>query len=111
MWFRVANTAVGIWLMAAPAVLGYGPPAADFHRIIGPTAAAFAIIAIAEVTRPLRWVNLPLGAALVIGALFIGNEAATYTGVVSGLAMMALSVPRGRRDHAVGGGWKALVGR
>ncbi|MBW3591891.1 MAG: superinfection immunity protein [Actinobacteria bacterium] len=51
--------------MAAPAVLSYGPPAADFHRIVGPTAAAAAAVAMAQATRSLRWVNLLLGWTII----------------------------------------------
>lgn len=46
MWPRLANVAVGIWLMAAPAVLAYGDKAAINDRIVGPVAITFATTAI-----------------------------------------------------------------
>jgi hypothetical protein len=109
MWFRAANVAVGVWLMAAPAVLGYGHPAADFHRILGPVAAAVAIIAMAEVTRPFRWVNLPVGLALVLVPLLRGySGAALANSLLCGTAVVALASLRGRVTKRVGGGWRSL---
>lgn len=112
MWIRLVNLALGIWLMAAPAVLGYRPPAADFHRIIGPTAAAVAVIAMTQVTRPMRWINLILGASLIAGAGLLNAEpVAALTGLITGAAMAVFSVPRGRIQDSFGGGWRALTSR
>ena len=51
--------------MASPAVLDYADPARANDRIIGPLVASMAIIAIWDITRPLRWVNVILGAWLL----------------------------------------------
>lgn len=109
MWIRLVNLSIGLWLMAAPAVLSYGPPAADFHRVVGPTAAAAAAVAMAQATRSLRWVNLLLGAMLVAGAWILDAElTARVNGVLSGLLMAVFAVPPGEFKHQLGGGWKAL---
>jgi hypothetical protein len=109
MWFRAVNVAVGIWLMAAPAVLGYGQPAADFHRTLGPVAAAVAIIAMSEVTRPFRWVNLPVGLALLVVPWLQGYSAAALANsLLCGAAIVGLASLRGRVEKRVGGGWKAI---
>jgi hypothetical protein len=110
MWPRLINTVLGIWLMAAPAVLGYeGTRAADHDRIVGPVLATFACVAIWEATRPLRWVNLLLGIWLVAAPWLIGSPTtATLNGVVVGIVVAALSLVRGRTTHSFGGGWTAL---
>jgi hypothetical protein len=109
MWFRAANVAVGVWLMAAPAVVGYGQPAADFHRTLGPVAAAVAIIAMAEVTRPFRWVNLPVGLALLVVPWVQGySGAALANSLLCGAAIVGLATLRGRVTKNVGGGWRSL---
>lgn len=109
MWIRVVNVSIGLWLMAAPAVISYGPPAADFHRIIGPTAAAAAAVAMAQATRSVRWVNLLLGAVLVVGAWVLDSEIAPrLNGVLSGLLMAVFAIPSGKFKHHIGGGWRAL---
>jgi hypothetical protein len=50
MWAQLINALLGMWLMAAPAVLGYIGPARTNDRIIGPLAAGAALIAIWETT-------------------------------------------------------------
>ena len=69
VWARLVNAGLGLWLMAAPAVLGYGAPAEINDRIAGPIAATFAIIAITGATRPARRVNAAVGAWLLIAPL------------------------------------------
>jgi hypothetical protein len=64
---RVVAVAAGIWLMAAPAVLGYtDTTAADNDRIVGPIAGALAFVACWQVVSALRWATVPLGAWLVL---------------------------------------------
>lgn len=110
MWARLANTAVGIWLMAAPAVLGYGGPAATNDRIVGPLAATFAIVAIWETTRALRWLNLALGLWLLAAPWLLGGYAgdAVLNSLAAGALLALFSLVRGEMKQKYGGGWRAL---
>ncbi len=109
MWARILNAALGIWLMAAPAVLGYGTPAQTNDRIVGPVAASFAIIAIAEATRPVRRVNTVLGAWLLLAPWVLGyGTTATINSLIVGALMIALSLVRGKIEARFGGGWSML---
>ncbi len=72
MWARLLSAAAGIWLMTAPAVLRYSNPAQTNDRIIGPIVASISIIAIWQVTRAIRWLNLPLGAWLILAPALLG---------------------------------------
>ncbi len=111
MWARFVNTIPGIWLMAAPAVMGYGnSAAATNHRIIGPLVISAAVIAIWEETRPVRWVNLPLGLWLTISPLFISYPSVVTTmTVLVGLIIATCSLVQGTyRPETFGGGWAAL---
>lgn len=102
---------VGIWMMFAPAVLGYSGSAATSDRIVGPVAAAAAWVAVVEVTRSLRWVNVPLGMWAALSPLVLHPPAAaTIHSVLSGIVLVTSSlaigpIPRER----YGGGWKTLV--
>lgn len=108
MWAQIINTALGIWLMAAPAVLGYGGAARINDRIVGPIAVTFACIAIWPATRPVRWVNLPLGLWLIVAPwLFSYGRVALLNSLAVGLLMTLLCIPRGKRAH-FGGGWSML---
>ncbi len=110
MWARIAVVIIGIWLMAAPAVLGYGQPASTNDRIFGPTAAAVAIIAISEVTRPLRRVNLVMGLWLLIAPFVLGYEAPSLiNSIAAGAGITALSFLKGKVKQSFGGGWRSLL--
>ena len=109
MWPHIINALLGVWMMAAPDVLGYDGLPADADQIIGPLIATFGCIAIFEVTRPLRWVTLLLGIALLIVPWFLGySTRAAVNSVAVGLAVTGLSLIRGRIIGQYGGGWSAL---
>lgn len=111
MWAQICSAALGIWLMCSPAILSYGDPAKDNDRIVGPTAASFAIIAICEATRPMRWLNVLAGIWLVAAPWVLGyaETSATVNSVCVGLGMALLSLVRGRIDARYGGGWSVLI--
>ncbi len=110
MWAQVLNAALGIWLMVAPAVLGYGEPGSVNDRILGPVAATFAVIAWWEATRPVRWVNLPIGLWLVLAPWILGYDetAAIINSIAVGLVMTACAAVKGTIEKRYGGGWSAV---
>lgn len=109
----VVGVAAGVWIMAAPAVLGYAGSAATSDRIVGPTAAAIAWIAGSEATRSLRWGNVALGIWALIAPLLLDHSAsAAVHSVISGTVLILSALAIGgipRQKYA--GGWKALLGR
>jgi hypothetical protein len=95
--------------MAAPGVLGYAGAVAVNHLIVGPLVASTAIIASSEVTRGLRWVNLALGAWLIVSAGLVGDSGiGSLTGFIAGAFVAAASLLGGAVDGRYGGGWSAL---
>jgi hypothetical protein len=109
MWARVISAILGIWLMAAPAVLGYDGLAATSHRIVGPIAASLAVIAIWEVTRPLRWGNLLLGLWLIVSPLVLGGgSSVVISSLIVGVLLSTCALMPGSVKHQFGGGWSAL---
>lgn len=110
MWARILNTALGIWLMASPAVLGYGAPAETNDRIVGPLIATFALIAISEVTRPLRRVNTAAGAWLLLAPWILGygSAATIINDMVVGAVVIGASLVRGQVEERFAGGWSVL---
>ena len=106
MWPRLINIAIGIWLMAAPAILRYDGLAADHDRIVGPIIASLACIAIWETTRGLRWLNLLIGAWMLLAPWVLSFPAdATWNTMLAGAAVAGLSLVRGTLKHSFGGGW------
>jgi hypothetical protein len=110
MWARILSVALGVWLMTAPAILDYAGAARTNDRIVGPLVASFALVAIWGVLHPLRWVNLVLGAWLIVApwALFYDALVPTVNSLVVGMLLMLLSTVRGKIKQRFAGGWSSL---
>jgi general stress protein CsbA len=110
MWQRFLAIILGIWLMAAPAVLGYTGAARTNDAIIGPLAASFAVIAIWEVTRSVRWVNILFALWLLLAPWVLSYEALvpTINSMTVGIIMAVTAAIRGKITQRYGGGWPAL---
>jgi hypothetical protein len=112
MWSAIANTMLGVWLMAAPSVLGYGGAARTNDHVVGPIVATLAVIAIAEANRGVRLVNMAPAAWLILAPLLFQYPLRTGVhSVLAGLAVGALSLMGGRIRHQFGGGWASLFRR
>ena len=60
-WTLVASVGLGGWLMFTRLVFGTAPPLADSDHLVGALIVTVAVIATAEVARPLRFVNVVFG--------------------------------------------------
>jgi hypothetical protein len=110
-WNLAAVAALGVWLLAAPAVFGVDirSGAADVAHIGGAVVIVAAVIAWAEVVRSLRFLNVAAGLGIA-GLVFLTDPDAGYAAavVITGLAIAALSVPRGRITEDYGD-WHLLT--
>jgi len=101
LWLSVA---AGVWLMFAPAVFGISieAPAADSDHLAGALVIVVSVVALAEVARPARFLNLALGAWLVVAPWFLdgGTAASRWSSAALGAAIAVLSVlPSRTREH------------
>lgn len=97
-WTLVVSAVLGGWLLLAPAVFGTeGTPLADSDRLVGSLVITWAMIALADVARPVRFLNVPLGVWLVISPFILpgAGGAALWNAVLAGVLLTALSFPRG----------------
>lgn len=110
MWAQIVNTVLGLWLMAAPAVLRYGSPAQTNDRILGPVIATFAVVACWEATRSVRLWNIPLGAWLLLAPWVLDYDSmiAVLNSLAVGALVIGFSLERGTVAKRYGGGWSAL---
>jgi hypothetical protein len=109
MWARAGSVVVGLWLMAAPAVLGYEGLARDVDRIIGPIAASAAIVAMSAVVRGVRRLEILTGVALLAVPWMLGYPVLpTANSLAAGACLVMLGTVRGRVSGRYGGGWSAL---
>lgn len=106
----IVTLLLGLGLYAAPDLIGYDGAARVNHLIVGPIVASLSLIALADVARGLRWINLLLGAWLVLSAIVFPHEqVALFMGVASGMAIAALAIVRGPLNQVLGGGWAAVI--
>jgi nucleoside-diphosphate-sugar epimerase len=108
-WNLVAAALIGVSLMLSRLTVGADGELAQAHHLIGALVLTVTSIAAAEVTRAARYLNVPLGAALVlVPFLYDGNMVAIGATIVSGLAIIALSFRRGS-IHGRYGRWNRWV--
>jgi len=96
-WNLLLSALLGIWLMASPALLNIQGPLATCNYIAGPMIVAISAIAFAEVFRIVRYGNMLLGAALIVGSWAIsgGSAAMAIHNTVIGFFVIALSWRKG----------------
>jgi nucleoside-diphosphate-sugar epimerase/uncharacterized membrane protein len=110
-WTLIASSLIGAWLMLTPLVLGTQPPFAHSDHLVGALVITVAVIAIAEVARPLRFINLAFGLWLIAASWLLegAGTLASWNGIVAGFALIALSLPRGKRSQEHYGAWDRYV--
>jgi len=110
-WQLGLSALIGIGLMFTRLIFHTRPPVADSDHLVGALVFVTAITAMAEVARPVRFLNLAFGAWLVV-APWVLSGASMLAGVsdsLLGIALMALSLPRGRRSGAHYGEWDRFI--
>lgn len=111
-WPLLASTAIGIWLMVSRVLFDTSGALADSEHLMGALIVTIAVIALAEVGRPLRFLNMLIGSWLIASPFALEGAAPTLgivNDVACGLIVIALSLPRGRRSKESHGGWDAWV--
>lgn len=109
-WTLLTSAAIGIAVMAAPALLQMQGSAADSNHVVGALVVTFAVIAMAEVARPVRFLNLLFGGWLVLAPWLLDGFTTTgrWSTLIGGAILILLSLPRGRVQQRYGR-WDAVV--
>ena len=110
-WTLAACIGLGAFLMFTRLAFDTQGAMASSDHLIGALVITVAIIATAEVARALRFLIVAFGLWLVIAAFVLegASTTAAITSVVIGLALAALSLPRGRRTQEHYAGWDRYV--
>jgi nucleoside-diphosphate-sugar epimerase/uncharacterized membrane protein len=110
-WTLAASIAIGVFLMLTRLVFGTEGDMANSDHVVGALVITVAIIATAEVARALRFLNAALGLWLVAAPWFLEGHGATagIASVALGIALIALSLPRGRRSREHYAGWDKYI--
>ena len=96
-WNLLVSVALGVWLMASPSILGFAGRAAHSDQLVGALIVSMAIMALSDVGRAIRFINVAFG-AWVIAAPWLLDGATTrssVSGAVVGALVIAFSLPRG----------------
>jgi hypothetical protein len=108
-WNLAVCMLIGVWLMFTRITLGSDGGMANADHLIGSLVLTVAVSACAEVARPLRFLNMALGTALLITPFACGaGWPATVASLVCGVALIILSAPRGRIRNRYGS-WDRLI--
>ena len=107
---KILSVIAGLWLMAAPYVLGIAEIAANNDHIIGPVIASFAIISLSPCTSVVLKFNLPLGVWLLLAPWILGyeNNSAIINDMLTGFFVIICSLIRVKIKKRFGGGWEAI---
>jgi hypothetical protein len=110
-WTLAVSALLGTWLMFSRLVFGSVPPLADSDHLVGALVITVAVMAMAEVGRALRFINILFGLWLIAAPwLLSGSTAmAAVAEVAAGLILIALSLPRGRRSGDHYGSWDRYI--
>jgi hypothetical protein len=107
----VASVVLGLWLMFTRLTFGTAPPLANSDHLVGALVITVAVIAMAEVARPLRFINVLFGVWLIAAPWLLGggSRIAGWTGMAIGVVLIVLSLPRGARSRDHYGSWDRFV--
>jgi hypothetical protein len=110
-WNLALCIVVGAFLMCSRLALGTEAPLAHSDHLIGALLITIAVTAFAEIARPVRFLNVILGAGLMAAPLLLDGGSAVGSAIVAalGLVVIAVSIPRGRIRYAYGTANRKLI--
>lgn len=110
-WPLLAGSIIGVWLMFTRLVFDSTGAMANSDHLMGSLIITFAVMALAEVGRPLRFANIAFGIWLVVAPWLlegVGNTWAVVNSIASGLLVILLSVPGGPIKYRYGN-WNRYI--
>jgi len=109
-WTLAASIAIGVALMLSRLLFDAAGTAANNDHLIGALVITVSAIALAEMARPLRYVNVLFGAWLLAAPWLLAGYTASgaWASVVAGLALIVLALPRGP-IHSRYGAWDRMI--
>jgi hypothetical protein len=95
-WNLAISALIGVSLLFTRMTLGADASLADAHHLIGSLVLTVVSVAAAEVARPVRYVNVLLGAALlIVPFVYQTDVVGMIASFISGVALIGLSFRRG----------------
>ena len=97
-WNLLLAVAIGLWWMFYPGNFGVIGAAAGNFTTLGALVITFSIMAMAEVGRAIRFINILFALWLIIAVFLINTIPANalWNAIISGVILIALSFPKGK---------------
>lgn len=110
-WNLVASTALGALLMTTPLIFGTEAPLYFSDHVAGCVVIMVVVTAMGEVVRPVRLLNVASGAWIAASPFLLdgASTAGMAANAAIGLALIALSLPRGTRSKETYGSWDRAI--
>jgi nucleoside-diphosphate-sugar epimerase len=107
----VAASFIGVALLCTRLLFGTEGAMADSDHVVGCLVITIAVTAFAEVGRAVRFLNIPLGAWLIVSPFVLDGASmdGVIAAVVLGAALILASLPRGKLSGEHYGGWDRLI--
>lgn len=104
-WSLVASAVLGVWLIVSPTLFDTTGTAAANGYLIGPLVVTISVIALGEIARTVRWINVLFGLWLLLAPWVLAGSAAPskWSDMAVGIALILLSIPRGQIQERFGG--------
>jgi hypothetical protein len=110
-WTLLISIAIGVWLTFTRLTFDSFGTMTNSDHLVGLLVVTFTIIALAEVARSVRFINIPFGVWLIAAPWLldgITSPLATWNGVICGALLIVLAIPRGRIKNTYAG-WDRYV--
>ena len=108
-WNLAICAAIGLFLLFTRVALGVDGNLAHAHHVIGSLVMTVVSVAAAEVARAVRFLNVPLGLALMGSPfVFASSSAVLVVSVLLGALVVVLSWPRGPIKEKYGN-WDRMI--
>lgn len=111
-WTLIVSSLIGMWLMFTRLAFGTSDAMANSDHVVGALVVTISIMAMAEVGRPIRFINILFGLWLVAAPWFlegVSSNLATWNSMLIGLALIALALPRGKISNAYAGWDRCII--
>lgn len=108
-WTLWLAALIGVWLLFTRVTLGAEGALANADHLIGALVLTVLSVAAAEVARAARFLLIPLGVALLVTPFLLDAQGLHLgASVVAGLALIALSISRGKVSGSYGS-WDRMI--
>ena len=110
-WTLVASSLIGVWLMLTRLTFDTAGAMANSDHLVGALIVTTSIIAMAEVGRALRLINILFGIWLIAAPWFLSghhSDLALLNSIFIGLLIIVLALPKGRIRNSYAG-WDRYI--